>query len=61
MSTIMNMKWCYTINELCYIDDVLEDKCFGGKSFLDIENDVEVTMIYGTFFLILDLQSKCSR
>jgi hypothetical protein len=28
------------------IDAVLSDKCFGGKSFFDIERDITVTVIY---------------
>lgn len=28
------------------IDAVLSEKCFNGKSFLEIENDITVTVIY---------------
>jgi len=30
-----------------YIDRALNAKCFDGKSFLEIANDVELTTIYG--------------
>ena len=28
------------------IDSVLSEKCFNGKSFLEVEKDIEVTVIY---------------
>lgn len=28
------------------IDDVLNTKCFNGKSFLEVEQDIEVTIIF---------------
>ncbi len=45
---------CIAKHEICVegdipqdvIDAVLSEKCFDGKSFLEVENDITVTVIY---------------